>query len=247
MSDILIENVERIKKEVASAALCSGRQPEDVRIVPATKTVPAERINLLLECGIDTIGENRVQELLEKYDTLDKRFSVHFIGKLQTNKVKYIIDKVDMIHSVDSLKLCEEIGKRARAIGRVMDILVEINIGREESKSGIMPEDAMDFVEKASLVEGVRIVGLMVIPPRISAKKTDFETDFEGSSQKSYTSTIYFENVKKIALDILNKNMHNVIMRELSMGMSDDYCEAVIHGSTIIRPGRAIFGERIYK
>ena len=247
MSDILIENVERIKREVASAALGVGRRPEDVRIVPATKTVSPERINLLLDCGIDTIGENRVQELLEKYDALDKRFSIHFIGKLQTNKVKYIIDKVDMIHSVDSLKLCEEIGKRAMAIGRVMDILIEINIGKEESKSGIMPEEAVEFAEKASLIEGIRIVGLMVIPPKICHEKGDFEGDSEGGSQKIYTSAFYFENVKKISLDILNKNMHNVIMRELSMGMSDDYCEAVINGSTIIRPGRAIFGERIYK
>lgn len=247
MSDILIENAERIKKEVAAAAIESGRSPEEVRIVPATKTVPPERINLLLECGIDTIGENRVQELLEKYDRLDKRLSIHFIGKLQTNKVKYIIDKVDMIHSVDSLKLCEEIGKRARAIGRVMDILIEINIGREESKSGIMPEEAVEFVEKASLVEGVRIVGLMVIPPRIRPAESVSEGDSEGCSQKSYTSSAYFENVKKISLDILNKNMHNVIMRELSMGMSDDYCEAVAYGSTIVRPGRAIFGDRIYK
>lgn len=247
MTDILIENVKKIRDEVANAAIASGRNPDDVKIVPATKTVPAERINLLLQCGIDTIGENRVQELLEKYDKLDRRFSIHFIGKLQTNKVKYIIDKVDLIHSVDSIKLCEEIGKRALAIGKVMDILVEINIGREESKAGVLPEDAVEFVRKASEVDGVRVVGLMIIPPRIITENDSSACAERGSSQKIYTSSIYFENIKKLSLDILTKNMHNVIMRELSMGMSDDYVEAVLNGSTIVRPGRAIFGERVYK
>lgn len=247
MQDALIENVKRIREEISQAAIASGRAPEDVKIVPATKTVPAKRINLLLDCGIDTIGENRVQELLEKYDELDKRFSIHFIGKLQTNKVKYIIDKVSLIHSVDSQKLCEEIGKRATAIGKVMDILVEINIGREESKAGIMPEDAVEFIRKAALVKGVRIVGLMIIPPKITAKNDAEGSDNELGSQKIYTSSIYFENIKNLSLDILTKNMHNVIMRELSMGMSDDYVEAVMNGSTIVRPGRAIFGERVYK
>ena len=243
MADTLIENIERIKKEVAEAAIQSGRSAADVRIVPATKTVSAERINLLLDCGIDTIGENRVQELMEKYDALDKRFHIHFIGKLQTNKVKYIIDKVDMIQSVDSLKLCEEISKRAKAHGKVMDVLLEVNIGKEESKSGIMPESVVEFAAEASKYDGIKIVGLMVIPPAISS-----ENRSEGSdSQKVYNCGAYFKKVKELSLDILNKNIDNVIMRELSMGMSSDYCEAVSCGATIIRPGRAIFGERIYK
>ena len=245
MDDILTENVKRIQEEVKDAAIRSGRNPDDVKIVPATKTVPAERINLLLDCGIDTIGENRVQELLEKYDKLDKRFSVHFIGKLQTNKVKYIIDKVDLIHSVDSIKLCEEIGKRARAIGKTMDILVEINIGREETKAGIMPEEAIEFIESASRILGINVVGLMIIPPKNESINNENMTSSECSSQKSYTTSCYFENIKKLSLDILTKKMHNVSMRELSMGMSDDYVEAVLNGSTIVRPGRAIFGERV--
>ncbi len=243
MADILIENVKRIQTEIKEAAALSGRSENDVKIVPATKTVTAERINLLLDCGIDTIGENKVQELLEKYDALDKRFSIHFIGKLQTNKVKYIIDKVDMIQSVDTLKLCAEISKRALAIGKVMDVLLEVNIGREESKSGVMPEELLEFASGAAQFEGIKVVGLMVIPPAISIQNPSND----ATSQKVYNSEAYFKKVKELSLDILNKNIDNVIMRELSMGMSSDYCEAVRCGATIVRPGRAIFGERIYK
>ena len=243
MADIIIENVARIKEEVIGACAQAGRSSGEVKIVPATKTVSPERINLLLDCGIDTIGENRVQELMEKYDALDKRFHIHFIGKLQTNKVKYIIDKVEMIQSVDSLKLCAEISKRAKAIGKCMEVLIEVNIGHEESKSGVMPEELLEFVSEAAKYDGIKIVGLMVIPPAISS-----ENRSEGSdSQKVYNCGAYFKKVKELSLDILNKNIDNVIMRELSMGMSSDYCEAVSCGATIIRPGRAIFGERIYK
>lgn len=241
--DSLIEKVKRIKEEIAAAATENGRTANDIKIVPATKTVSAERINLLLDCGIDTIGENRVQELLEKYDALDKRFHIHFIGKLQTNKVKYIIDKVEMIQSVDSIRLCSEISKRALSLGKVMDVLVEVNIGHEESKSGVLPEMLLDFVREAAKFEGIKIVGLMVIPPAASVESQSLD----DTSQKVYNCEAYFKKVKELSLDILNKNIDNVIMRELSMGMSSDYCEAVMSGATIVRPGRAIFGERIYK
>ncbi len=247
ITDTVFENARIIKENAACAAEISGRTINDIRIVPATKTVEPERINLLLECGITEIGENRVQELLEKYDRLDKRFKIHFIGKLQTNKVKYIVDKVDMIHSVDSVKLCAEISKRALAIGRVIDVLIEVNIGREESKSGIMPEELSALVREASKFEGIRVVGLMVIPPIISCVNDASEDAKEGSSQKVYTSKAYFEKVKELALDISSEKIDNVIMQELSMGMSEDYCEAIECGATIVRPGRAIFGERIYK
>lgn len=243
----IIENVKIIKENAEKAAKASGRDISEIRIVPATKTVSAERINLLYDCGIREIGENRVQELLEKYDSLDKRFKIHFIGKLQTNKVKYIIDKVDMIHSVDSVKLCAEISKRALAKGRVIDVLIEVNIGREESKSGVMPEELVGLVREAAKFPGVRIVGLMVIPPIISASELQNDTAECGSSQKVYTSKAYFKKVKELSLDILSEKIDNVIMQELSMGMSQDYCEAIECGATIIRPGRAIFGERIYK
>lgn len=242
MADMIFENVAKVKSNIAAAAEKSGRRPENIRIVPATKTVSPERINLLLECGIDTIGENRVQELLEKYDKLDRRFKIHFIGKLQTNKVKYIIDKVEMIHSVDSLKLCAEISKRALAIGKVMNVLVEVNIGREESKSGIMPEETLNFVREASRFEGIKIVGLMVIPPI----KVEICDENPACSQKVYSSRAYFEKVKELSLDLLKEKIDNICILELSMGMSDDYCEAVECGATIVRPGRTIFGERNY-
>ncbi len=245
MKDILIENVKKIKEEVELYAKKSGRDNKAVRIVPATKTVAPERINLLLDCGIDTIGENRVQELLGKYDSLDKRFKIHFIGKLQSNKVKYIIDKVEMIHSVDNLKLCAEISKRALAIGKVMEILCEVNIGYEQSKSGVLPEELLGFVKEASKYEGIKIVGLMVIPPKnVVAEEADIEEN-SPTSQKVYNSHIYFKKVKELSLDILKEKLDNVSMRELSMGMSEDYCEAIECGATIVRPGRAIFGERI--
>lgn len=250
MSDTLFENIEKLRQNVKKSCENSGRKMQDVKIVPATKTVSPERINKLIDCGIDIIGENRVQELLEKYDSLDKRFKIHFIGKLQTNKVKYIIDKVDMIHSVDSAKLCAEISKRAVAAGKVMEILLEVNIGREESKSGVMPEDLLELVVEASKFDGIKVVGLMVIPPKIVAQSEgDFESEncaAPDSSQKIYTSKAYFKKVKELSLDIMNKKIDNINMRELSMGMSEDYCEAVECGATIIRPGRIIFGERKY-
>lgn len=246
MSEPIFENVNIIKNNIIEAAKRAGRSPEEILIVPATKTVDASRINLLLDCGIDTIGENRVQELLEKYDSLDKRFKIHFIGKLQSNKVKYIIDKVDMIHSVDNLKLCAEISKRAIAHGKVMKVLVEVNIGREESKSGIMPEDAVSFVREAAKFEGIKIVGLMVIPPKNDILNSSFDNEQSGCSQKVYSSNGYFKKVKELSLDLLKEKIDNVSMWELSMGMSEDYCEAVECGATIVRPGRAIFGERNY-
>lgn len=247
VTETIFENVKVIKENAEKAAKVSGRDISEIRIVPATKTVSPERINLLYDCGITEIGENRVQELLEKYDRLDKRFKIHFIGKLQTNKVKYIVDKVDMIHSVDSVKLCAEISKRALAAGRVIDVLIEVNIGREESKSGVLPEELLMLVREGAQFKGVRIVGLMVIPPIISSSEVQKKASEHDSSQKVYTSKAYFKKVKELSLDILREKIDNVIMQELSMGMSEDYCEAIECGATIIRPGRAIFGERNYK
>ncbi len=240
MDVVLKNNLEKVLENVKASAKKAGRSHESIRIVPATKTVPALRINELLSYGIDTIGENRVQELLEKYDGLDKRFKIHFIGKLQTNKVKYIVDKVEMIHSVDSEKLCAEISKRAQAVGKVMKILIEVNIGKEESKSGVLPENAEELVRIAATYPGVKVEGIMVIPPK---EMVLLEENGMGS-QKIYTSKGYFKKVKDLSLDILDKKIDNVSMSELSMGMSEDYCEAIECGATIIRPGRTIFGER---
>ena len=247
--DALFENAARLKADVADAARLSGRKPENITIVAATKTVPPERINLLPECGIFNMGENRVQELLEKYDYIDKeRLTLHFIGKLQTNKVKYIVDKVDMIHSVDSEKLAEEISRRCEKIGKVMKVLIEVNIGREQSKSGVFPEDVLPLAKSMLDMPGLELCGLMAIPPKIDYISVN-DPNFAVKSECNTSFPNYFQNVKQLALDISSKldhnsNVHSGIMRILSMGMSGDYREAILNGADVIRPGRYLFGER---
>lgn len=202
----------------------------NTELIAVTKTRTVDEINFAIACGIKHIGENRVQELLEKYDYIEKNnVSIHLIGRLQTNKVKYIIDKVDLIHSVDSYKLACEISKRAQNIGKIQDILIEVNIGNEESKGGVNPNDLLEFISTVAELKGIRICGLMCIPPRIEEN---------GSNLK------YFLNLKQLSVDINDKKIDNVIMDILSMGMSDDYEEAIEAGSSFIRVGRGIFGVR---
>ena len=220
-----------IREEIAKAAQKSGRNPDEITLMAVTKTVPAEVVNRAIDQGIGVLGENRCQEFLEKYADY-KPADVQFIGHLQTNKVKYIIDKVSMIQSVDSLKLAQEISKQSRKIQKVMDILLEVNIGREESKSGIYPEQLEELVEQVALLPAVHIRGLMAIPP---VSNTD--------SEKSR----YFESMYKLLVDIASKKIDNVSMDTLSMGMSSDYSIAIAHGSTMVRLGSAIFGARTYK
>ncbi len=210
-----------------------GAMPENVTLLAATKTVPAEYINYAAELGLKVIGENRVNELLEKYDAIDKtRLDVQFIGHLQTNKVKYIIDKVSLIHSVDSVKLAEEISKRALAKGIVMPVLVEINIGGEESKSGVRPEEAMDFVKSIAVLKGITVRGLMTIPPK---------------SDDISKNIAFYQKIRKIFIDISEQNVDNVSMSILSAGMSGDWEAAISCGSNMVRIGSGIFGNRIYK
>lgn len=218
-----------IQKRVSTVS--AGR---NVRVLAATKTVSADVINYAIDhLGVTLIGENRVQELLQKYDALHKEnLEIHFIGRLQTNKVKYIVDKVNMIESVDSLRLAEEISRRSLQIGRVMDILIEVNIGREESKGGIMPEDLERFIDEIQGLSGVRLAGIMVIPPKIGEN---------GSSEK------YFLESFQIFLDIQKKKHHNIVKPFiLSMGMSDSFEEAIKCGSDQVRLGSALFGQRVY-
>ena len=228
----LADNLSGITARIAEAV---KRSPTGapVTLLAATKTVPADVINYsVCELGITDIGENRVQELLDKYDELEKdRMNIHFIGKLQTNKVKYIIDKVCLIHSVDSLKLAAEIDKRAAAIGKVMDVLVEINVGYEENKSGISPEEASDFLDKISAFPNVNVRGLMTIAP-ICEEKSEYLT--------------YFKKIYQIFLDILPKKIHNIREPVLSMGMSGSFEQAIECGSTMVRIGTSIFGQRNY-
>lgn len=220
---------EEIGNRIRVAA--NGRE---VRMLAATKTVSADRINFAIDhLGLSLIGENRVQELLEKYDSLHKEnLEIHFIGRLQTNKVKYIVDKVDMIESVDSFKLAEEISKRSLKIGKVMDILIEVNVGNEESKGGINAAELFAFWDAVSALEGVRICGIMVIPPKCGENEDPEK---------------YFLESFQIFLDIQEKKHHN-IRRPLilSMGMSDTFESAIKCGSHQVRLGSALFGSRNY-
>lgn len=221
----LKDNLNIINENIRLACEKSGRSPEDVKIVAVTKTIDAMTINEAVELGLYDLGENRVQELLSKYELVDKKARWHIIGHLQTNKVKYIADKVVMIHSVDSLKLASEIDRQCRKHGKIMDILIEINSG-EENKDGIAPDEAFSLIEEVSAMENVRICGLMTMAP------------LDADEDKKHT---VFSNLKKLALDIEAKKYDNVSMEILSMGMSNDYVQAVMEGSTMIRPGRSLF------
>ena len=209
----------------------------NVNIMAVTKNQPVEAINFAIkELGISYIGENRVQELLEKYDKIefpsDRKVEIHIIGSLQTNKVKYIVDKVDMIQSLDSVKLAAEIDKRCKPIDKVMDVLIEVNIGREPQKGGILPEDLPAFLESISDFHNIRVRGLMTIAPKID----DFDKKIE-----------YFSETYQYFIDNSQKRIHNICMDTISMGMSDSYREAVIAGSSLIRVGTLLFGARNYK
>ncbi len=228
--EAIAENLCDIKKRMADA----NGMGQEVTLLCATKTVPAEVINYAIrELGITDIGENRVQELLSKYDELEKEnVNIHFIGSLQTNKVKYIIDKVCMIHSVDSLRLAAEIDRQAKKHNKVMDILVEINIGEEENKGGIAPDELEEFLEKLTVFDNIRVRGLMTIAP-FWCEKADY--------QKYFTKTYQF------FIDILPKKIHNIYRPVLSMGMSDSFETAIECGSTLVRLGTVVFGRREYK
>lgn len=244
--EVVLENIRDAKLRIKKAAESVGRKAEDVTLLAATKTVDADTINFAIENGITCIGENRVQELLEKYDDINKEnVDIHFIGRLQTNKVKYIADKVSMIHSVDSMKLALEINKQCEKIGKVMNVLVEINIGDEESKGGIKPQDAQAFLEEISVLKNIKVSGLMCIPPKCEPSVfTDINEENHESTKKSYKNQEFFKKIMKLFLDISQKKLDNIYMQVLSMGMSDDYEQAVADGSTIVRIGRGLFGSR---
>lgn len=223
-------NYQGVLKRLKSAAEKSGRDISEITLLAATKTVDADTINYAIEKGITHIGENRVQELISKHGLLKPAHS-HFIGHLQTNKVKDIIDKVEMIESVDSIRLANEISKQAQKRGIIMDVLLEINIGGEESKSGFAPEDAEKAVGEVAKLDGIRVKGLMTIPPA---------TDLPEESRK------YFREMYKLFIDIRGKNIDNSNMSVLSMGMSNDFDIAVEEGANLVRVGTSLFGRRIY-
>lgn len=227
------QNVQHIMEEVRQAAVSAGRNPDDVQVMAVTKTVDPVLVNAAIEQGITLLGENKAQELCSKYDSYHKEgVSIHFIGHLQTNKVKQIVDKVCMIESVDSIKLAKEIDKHCAAIDKVMDVLIEVNIGREENKTGIFPEEVEHLLEEIAKLEHVRVHGMMTIPPVCENK--------EEVSQ-------YFSRMSQLFIDIKQKKYDNINMEILSMGMSADYPTAVRYGSNIVRIGTAMFGQRNYK
>ena len=223
-------NYERVLEKLEIAAEKSGRDKKEITLLAATKTVDPDTINYAIEKGITHIGENRVQELLSKHSLLKPAHS-HFIGHLQTNKVKDIIDKVEMIESVDSLKLANEISKQALKRGITMDVLLEVNIGGEESKSGFTPEEVEKAVEEVSKLPAIRVKGLMAIPPA---------SDLPEESRK------YFRKMYKLFIDIQGKTIDNSNMSVLSMGMSNDFDIAAQEGATLVRVGTSLFGRRIY-
>ena len=240
---VVEKNLAEIRANIAEAAKISGRTADDIKLLCATKTVDPETINFAISKGVKYIGENRVQELLEKYDAIDKEnVEIHFIGRLQTNKVKYIIDKVKLIHSVDSLRLALEIDRQAKKHGLVLDILVEVNVADEESKGGVSFDEVYGLLKEISQLENVRVVGLMTIPPICT--ESEIINDIEDSSKKIYKNKAFFDKIFKLFIDISNKKLDNIYMYELSAGMSDDYETAIACGSTIVRLGRTVFGAR---
>lgn len=224
------ENFSRIRERMEKAALSCGRNPEDVTLLAAVKTVPVELINYALKKGLRVIGENRVQEFLEKYDRLLKdQCECQFIGRLQSNKVKYLIGKVTCIQSVDSLKLAKEISRLSSNAGEVTQALVEVNIGREENKGGILPEALEEFLREAGGLPGIQFKGLMAIPP---------VCEDQGELCR------YFSAMFQYYVDMREKKIDNVSMECLSMGMSSDFEEAIRCGATMVRIGSSLFGKR---
>ena len=228
----IAENVAKILSDIQQAALDAGRDPREITLCAATKMNDADRVRQAIAAGVTCCGENKVQELTQKLsENAYEGADIHFIGHLQTNKVKQVVGKVSLIQSVDSPRLLEAISKEAQKQGICQDILLEINIGSEESKSGVTEAELWDLLEKVSQSSSVRVLGLMAIPPICQNP---------GDNNK------FFEKMCKLSVDITAKKYDNVCMKILSMGMSDDYADAIRCGSTMIRVGTAIFGARNY-
>ncbi|MCR8745323.1 YggS family pyridoxal phosphate-dependent enzyme [Romboutsia lituseburensis] len=231
MSDIK-ENLNYIRNNIKKSTEKSNRKENDVMLLAVTKTVDVDDVQEAINNGVTDVGENKPQELARKYEVLGDKVNWHLIGSLQTNKVKYIIDKVYMIHSLDREVLCEEIQKRAEKINRTINCLVQVNISKEESKHGLEEGNVLEFIENVSnKYKNIRIRGLMTMAP--------FTEDEEAVRK-------VFKGLKDLSISIEQKNIPNVSMEYLSMGMSNDYEIAIEEGSTIVRVGTSIFGARNY-
>lgn len=228
---MLVENYKRVQQNINQACKSVGRSPEEVMLIAVSKTKPLSDIEELVEDNVMEFGENKVQEIMDKWEHVSKPVHWHMIGHLQTNKVKYIIDKVALIHSVDSLKLASVISKEAGKHQIVMPVLLEVNVAEEESKFGFKVEELYHTIEELASLPNIRIDGLMTIAP--------FVTNPEDNR-------IHFRRLKEIFVDINAKNIDNVNMHVLSMGMTGDYQVAIQEGATMVRVGTGIFGERSY-
>ena len=228
----IAENVAEIRAKMDAAAIACGRDPKQILLCAATKMNDADAVRQAIAAGVDLCGENRVQELVAKQkENAYEGAPVHFIGHLQTNKVKQVVGKVDLIQSVDSLRLLKAIDAEAAKQGIVQDILLEINVGQEESKSGFDADEVLSILEQISEFSHIFVRGLMAIPP---------------ISQNSGDNRKFFQKILQLSVDIRAKKYDNVLVNCLSMGMSDDYEDAICCGSTMIRVGTAIFGKRNY-
>ena len=228
---MLKDQLQEVEKRIQAACDRAGRKREEVTLIAVSKTKPVETLQEAYDLGVRIFGENKVQELTAKYEALPKDIHWHMIGHLQTNKVKYIIDKAELIHSVDSLKLAETIEKEAAKHDLIADILVEVNVAEEESKFGMKMEEVIPFVEKVSAFPHVRVRGLMTIAPSV-------EDPEENRS--------IFADLHKLYIDIKKKNHDNDTVSVLSMGMTNDYEVAIEEGATMVRVGTGIFGARNY-
>jgi len=223
-------NISKIRDSINEAASASGRTGHDIKLVAAAKTKPAEYIREAIFAGVDAVGENRVQELLAKRDFgAYEGAPLHFIGHLQSNKVSKIVGICDLIESVSSKALLESIGKKAVALGIIQNILIEVNVGKEPQKAGVLPEQTGEILEYASQISGIKVLGLMAIPPLYKERERN---------------CYYFDIMFKLFVDMSVKKYDNVSVRLLSMGMSDSYIEAIRAGSNMVRIGSALFGQR---
>ena len=229
---MLKENLANVEKNIEQACKNAGRSRDEVTLIAVSKTKPVEMLQEIYDENIRDFGENKVQELCSKMEQLPSDIRWHMIGHLQHNKVKYIVGKVELIHSVDTYRLAEEINIQAKKQNVIVPILVEVNIAHEESKFGISAEDAILLVEEISKLENIRIKGLMTIAPYV---------------ENPEDNRLYFRKIKQLSVDITNKNIDNVFMEILSMGMTGDYMVAIEEGATMVRVGTGIFGERNYK
>ncbi len=229
MNDQIAHNLQEVTRKIEDAALKAGRNPGDVTLIAVSKTKPVSMLLEAYEQGCRDFGENKVQEILEKYDRMPADTRFHMIGHLQRNKVKYILDKVALIHSVDSVRLAQEISKEAVKRNLETDILIEVNVADEETKFGTRPEDTISLIREIAQLPAVHIKGLMTIAPYV---------------EKSEENRKYFEKLRQLAVDIREQNIDNVKVEVLSMGMTGDYEVAVEEGATYVRVGTGIFGGR---